>query len=65
LTAIINKGIENGEFRPLDARASAEVFRTLFEGIIMRCHFHHKDVSLLRRIAKTAINIYLEGLLNK
>ncbi|KJS64337.1 MAG: hypothetical protein JL50_21090 [Peptococcaceae bacterium BICA1-7] len=65
LTAIINQGIESGEFRPLDARASAEVFRTLFEGIMMRCHFQHKDISLLRRIAKTAMNIYLEGLSNK
>lgn len=65
LTAIINQGIESGEFKPLDARAAAEVFRTLFEGIMMRCHFHHKDISLLRRIAKTAINIFLEGLKNK
>ena len=65
LTAIIIQGIENGEFKPLDARAAAEVFRTLFEGIMMRCHFHHKDVSLLRRIAKTAISIYFEGLLSR
>ena len=65
LTTIINQGIENGEFKPLDARASAEIFRTLFEGITMRCHFQHKDISLLRRIAKTAINIFLEGLKNQ
>lgn len=65
LTEIINQGIENGEFKPYDARAAAEVFSTLFEGLMLRCHFHHKNISLLRRIAKTAISIFLEGIKNR
>jgi len=65
ITAIIEQGIENGEFKPLDARAASEIFVTMFHGLVMRWHFKHEDLSLLRRTAKTAINIYLEGLLNK
>jgi len=62
---VINKGIEGGEFKPLDARAAAEIFVTMFHGLVMRWHFKHEDISLLRRVAKTAMKIYLEGLLNR
>ncbi|KJS17685.1 MAG: hypothetical protein VR69_03955 [Peptococcaceae bacterium BRH_c4b] len=66
ITVIINQGIENGEFKPLDARAASEIFRAVFDGIIIRWnHSQNKDISALRRIAKTAIHIYLEGLSNR
>jgi len=65
LTSIINQGIESGEFRPLNARTASEILVTMLEGLTMKWYFRQKDISLLRRTVKTAINIYLEGLLTK
>lgn len=66
VTAIINEAIEKGHFKPLDARAASEIFRAICDGIIIRWyHSHNRDISTLRRIAKTAIHIYLEGITNR
>jgi AcrR family transcriptional regulator len=66
ITVIINQGIESGDFKPLDARAASETFRAVCDGIIIRWyHSQNKDISALRRLAKAAVHIYLEGLTNR
>ncbi|NPV73095.1 MAG: TetR/AcrR family transcriptional regulator [Pelotomaculum sp.] len=65
IAAVISRGIEDGEFKSLDAGVASEIFVTMFHGLVMRWHFKHKDISLLRRVAKTAMSICLEGLLNR
>ncbi|GBF32130.1 transcriptional regulator [Desulfocucumis palustris] len=58
---ILLLGVKNGEFREMDVVAASEVFQATFDGISARWHARHRDVYLFRRAARTAINIFLEG----
>lgn len=62
---IIQKAVDKGEFKNLDAEAAANVFIGIFEGIGLQWLTQHRDKKLLELTAKTALDIFFEGILNK
>lgn len=62
---IIQDGINKGEFKALDPETAANVFIGIFEGISFQWFAHHNDKKLLERTAKTALDIFLDGISNK
>jgi len=62
---IIQDGITRGEFKNIDPETAANVFIGIFEGISMQWFTQHNDKKILERTAKTALDIFLEGISNK
>lgn len=64
LENVIREAVRQGECKPVDAEAAATALMGMFEGIGIIWSVSEKDKALLERTAKTALNIYLEGILN-
>lgn len=62
---VFEEAVHKGEYKPIDVEAAAYAFIGTFEGIGMLWSINPKDKQLLERTARTALNIYLEGILNK
>ncbi|MDD3654752.1 MAG: TetR/AcrR family transcriptional regulator [Desulfotomaculaceae bacterium] len=62
---VIMEAVRKGECKTVDVEAAAYAFMGMFEGIGMIWSVSHKDKQLLERTARIALNIYLEGILNK
>ncbi len=60
-TALIQQGIDSGEFRPVDTRDTAVAAAAQFEGIILLWAVD-KDLLDLMRVTKTAVDLLLRGL---
>ena len=60
--SILLQGISSGEFDNMDVQAVAELFHSIFEGMGARFHTYHKNVYLLRRTVRIALNIFLKGI---
>jgi AcrR family transcriptional regulator len=59
---ILHQGINSGEFECTDVQAVAELFNSMFEGMVARFHTYHKDAYLFRRTAGIALNFLLKGI---
>lgn len=57
--------IRNGEFRPLDAEAAANVLISIFEGIGLQWFIQSKDKKTLENTANMALDIFFNGVLTK
>lgn len=62
---IIKVGITKGEFKNLDPETAANVFTGIFEGLSFQWFNQYNDKEILERTAKTALDIFLEGISNK
>lgn len=62
---IIEVGITKGEFKNLDPETAANVFTGIFEGLSFQWFNQYNDKEILERTAKTALDIFLEGISNK
>ncbi|MDD4170350.1 MAG: TetR/AcrR family transcriptional regulator [Desulfotomaculaceae bacterium] len=60
---VILEAVHKGENKPLDVEAAAYAFLGLFEGIRSLWFISKQDKSLLERLARTGLNIYLDGVL--
>src|ERR1700730_3909640 len=61
LIALIQQGIERGEFRPVDALAAATALDAVFEGLIVRWLID-PDAVQWRSLGEAAIRFMLDGL---
>lgn len=57
--------IRQGEFRPLDAEAAANVLISIFEGMSLQWFIQHKDKKTFERTANLALDIFFNGVLTK
>ncbi|OPZ73146.1 MAG: hypothetical protein BWY80_00993 [Firmicutes bacterium ADurb.Bin456] len=64
-TDYILLAIRQGEFRPLDAEAAADVLISVFEGISLQWFIQHQDKNKLERTANMALDIFFHGVLTK
>ncbi|MDD4238547.1 MAG: TetR/AcrR family transcriptional regulator [Desulfotomaculaceae bacterium] len=62
---VIQDGIDKGEFRALDPETAANVFTGIFEGLSLQWFTQYNDQKVLERTAKTALDIFFEGISNK
>ncbi|OPX87158.1 MAG: Fatty acid metabolism regulator protein [Pelotomaculum sp. PtaB.Bin104] len=62
---VVLEAVHKGEFKPVDVEEASYAFIGMFEGIGMLWSVNQQDKLLLERTAWTALNIYLEGILNK
>ncbi len=62
---VIRDGITKGEFKALDPETAANIFIGTFEGIGVQWLKQHNDKKVLEHTAKTALDIFLEGISNK
>ena len=60
-TALIQRGIDDGEFRPVDARDTAVAMVAQLEGIILLWAVD-KELLDLMRVTETAVDLFLRGL---
>ena len=61
LVALIQQGIDRGEFRPVDAVAAATALDAVFEGLIVRWLIDPEAV-LVAPVGEAAIRLLLDGL---
>lgn len=59
---VIQEAVHKGEYKTVDVEAAAYAFIGMFEGIGMIWSLNQQDQPLLERSARTALNIYLEGI---
>lgn len=62
---IIKSGISKGEIKELDPETAANVFTGIFEGLSFQWFNQYNDKKILERTAKTALDIFLQGISNK
>jgi len=62
---VIKAGITKGEFKDLDPETAANVFISIFEGISLHWFAQQNDKKILERTAKTALDIFFEGISNR
>ena len=60
-TALIQLGIDNGEFRPVNARDTAMVASAQLEGLLLLWAVDREAVDL-KVLTETAVNLLLRGL---
>lgn len=60
-TVLIQQGIDNGEFRPLNARDAAITIDAQFEGLILLWAIAPETIDIIQ-LAETAVDLFLEGL---
>ena len=60
-TALIQQGIDAGEFRPVNARDAAAAMGAQFEGLLL-LYSIDKDLLNLMAVTETAVDLFLRGL---
>lgn len=61
---VIKAGITKGEFKAIEPETAANVFISFFEGISLHWFAQQNDKIILERTAKTALDIFIEGISN-
>jgi len=62
---IIQDGITKGEFKAVNPETAANVFTGIFESISFQWFTRYNDRKILEQNAKTALDIFLQGISNK
>jgi AcrR family transcriptional regulator len=62
---IIQAGVAKGEFKEIDTKTAANVFKGILDGISFQWFTQYDDRKELERTAKTALDIFLHGISNK